>query len=157
MQHGEGTGGGARPTPMVAGATPVIAGVRGRQLTRGCSRFGSKMRKEKHGEEEELTGKAASCVGARGVRTRRRIWRRRLRPDLEKMRAAAVLWGGAGRFLGGEEGGEVGGAIGELGWARGAPEWRGRRWLDAARVSSSQNTYREEAVRRRTAREVLCE
>ena len=134
----------ARPTHLVAGVTPVIAGVKLGQLTHGHSQIGSKTRNERHGEEEEIKGSAATCVGARGEQRRRRIWRRRLRPDLGKMGAAAVLQGEGARFLGGEEGGEVGEAVGELVWARGAPEGRGRRWLACSLGFAHMNVHREE-------------
>ena len=51
-----GVGGVVRPDQMVAGVTPVIAGVGGGQLMRGRVQIGSKTQKEKHGEEEESKG-----------------------------------------------------------------------------------------------------
>ena len=78
----------------------------------------------------------ATCVGARGEQRRRRIWRRRRRPDLEGSGAAAVLQAVGARFREGGGRGEVREAGGRLGWSRGRPERRGRRRLDAARVRS---------------------
>ena len=76
---------------------------------------------------------------------------------MERNGAAAVLRGGAARFLelGGR--GEVEGAVGELGWARGAPESGGRRRPSSCLGFAHLERTEKEAERKKMDVGVFCE